>query len=100
MTEQSGRSLLNSVSEAAAESPDFRRALVEDPKAALAKAGMQLPDGLEVKVVEEAANVCYVVLPYSPEQLSDEELDQVAGGGDCYGVHDVSCDSLCVKKWF
>jgi hypothetical protein len=69
------------------EDEDFRRRLLEDPKAAVEQEmGAQLPEGVEVRAVEESQQTIYLVLPSaSPlgqgEEISDQELEQVAGGG-------------------
>ncbi len=61
----------------------FRKELINDPKGVIAReTGAQIPDNLEIKVVEEAENVAYFVIPQIPSGLlSDEALDAVAGGG-------------------
>ena len=56
-----------------------------DPKAVLAEHGMNVPDGMDVKVVENADNCVHITMPVAPEghqSLSDEELTGAAGG--CY----------------
>jgi len=64
----------------------FRQELLADPKAMVEKEmgklkeGSKLPAGLEVKVIQQPANALYLVLPTMPEELSDEALDNVAGG--------------------
>jgi Nitrile hydratase, alpha chain len=64
----------------------FRQALVTDPRGAVERElGGQLPAGLQVKVVEESADTCYLVLPANPDrapagQLNDQQLEAVAGG--------------------
>ncbi len=67
---------------------EFKKALVDNPKEALGQLGVQLPEDVEVKVVEESARVVYLVLPDNPDELTDEQLDRVAGGvwfcGDAY----------------
>ena len=60
---------------------DFRKALMDNPKEALGQLGVQVPEDVEVKVVEESAKVGYIVLPVNPDELTDEQLDWVAGGG-------------------
>ena len=63
---------------------DFKKALVDNPKAVLVQLGVQVPDEVEVKVVEESAKVVYLVLPFNPDQLTDEQLNTVAGGIGSY----------------
>ena len=61
--------------------PEFKACLLADPHSALGEMGMHVPEGLKVVVVENTANTEYVVLPTRPEgELSDEDLDNVAGG--------------------
>ena len=55
-----------------------------DPKAVLAEHGMDVPDGMDVKVVENADNCVHITMPAPPtgsNELSDEELSNAAGGG-------------------
>ena len=53
-----------------------------DPKAVLAEYDMPVPDGIDVKVVENADDCVYITLPKRPSgELSDEELESAAGGG-------------------
>ncbi|MCL6612922.1 MAG: NHLP leader peptide family RiPP precursor [Peptococcaceae bacterium] len=61
----------------------FKKALVENPKGAIGQLGVQLPEDVEVKVVEESAGVVYLVLPVNPDELTDEQLEVVAGGAGC-----------------
>lgn len=69
--------------------PAFRRQLVGDPAATLRSAGVALPDGVSVKVVEDTDTLVHVVLPalVPAGATSDRELEKVAGGvttGACY----------------
>lgn len=63
----------------------FKQELLSNSKAVYARdLEQQLPEHLEVRVVEEDSNTLYLVLPKSPqvsEELSDEALEAVAGGG-------------------
>jgi hypothetical protein len=69
------------------EDEDFRQRLLEDPTAAVEQElGSPLPEGVEVRVVEESADTIYLVLPSASRvgeggELSDRELDAVAGAG-------------------
>jgi hypothetical protein len=64
----------------------FRQALRNDPRGAVERAlGARLPAGLQVKLVEETPDTCYLVLPANPNRapagrLSDQQLEAVAGG--------------------
>ena len=45
---------------------------------------MDVPEGMDVKVVENADNCVHITMPAAPEghhELSDEELSAAAGGG-------------------
>jgi hypothetical protein len=64
----------------------FRHRLLDDPKGAIEQElGTRVPEGFEVRVVEETADTIYLVLPSASAvgeggSLSDRELDAVAGG--------------------
>ena len=91
MTEASGAGstraeVVRSVVQRSLEDEDFRRRLLEDPKGtAHREMGMRLPEGIEVRVVEETKETIYLVLPSASAvgeygELSDQELEAVAGG--------------------
>ena len=59
----------------------FKQRLLADTDGALAEMGVEVPAGQEVRVVEDTERVTHLVIPPSPgEELSEEQLDQVAGG--------------------
>ena len=67
----------------------FRQQLLADPRAAVEQElGSQLPSGIRVQVVEETADTVFLVIPLSSQagenegELSDSELESVAGGWD------------------
>jgi len=70
---------------------DFRKALMDNPKEALGQLGVQVPEKVEIKVVEESPQVLYLVLPVNPDELTDEQLDDVAAAGFCF-----KCDPHCL----
>ena len=74
--------------------PAFKQRLLSDPAAVLKEQGIDVGPGVEVRVVENTENVVYLALPPQPsEGLSDEQLDQVAGGTT---VSTVSLGSMTV----
>jgi hypothetical protein len=58
----------------------FHAQLLADPNGALAGEGIKAPEGKKFAVVEDTDDVLHVVLPARPTELSDDELDSVAGG--------------------
>ena len=63
---------------------NFKKALLDNPQETFKQLGLQIPESIEIKVVEESTNVLYLVLPVNPnaEELTDEQLDLVAGAGE------------------
>ena len=55
-----------------------------DPEAVLAEYDMPVPDGIDVKVVENADDCVHITLAAPPAgdmDLSDDDLSNAAGGG-------------------
>ena len=71
---------------------------MSDPKAVLAEYDIPVPDGMDIKVVENADNCVHITMPAPPSgsmELSDEELSNAAGGcGDPYCGMANSCRSV------
>jgi Nitrile hydratase, alpha chain len=69
----------------------FRQRLLADPKAAVEEElGTRLPEGVEVRAVEESPDTIYLVLPDKSAvgqggELSDQELEALAGGWELGG---------------
>lgn len=68
--------------------------LLSDPAKILQEEGLEVPPGVEIRVLEETENVRYLMLPLRPssEELSEDLLTGAAGGraypseqGDSYG---------------
>ena len=60
-----------------------KQRFMSDPKAVLSEYGMEVPDGMNVNVVENADNTVHITMPAPPrgyQGLSDEELSNAAGG--------------------
>ena len=61
--------------------PSFKAKLIAAPQDTLRQAGVDIPDGVTVKVLENTDMHFHLVVPARPAgALSDEELDQAAGG--------------------
>jgi hypothetical protein len=60
--------------------PAFKAKLLADPMTALKEAGHTVPEGLVVKTVENTGKLVYLVVPAKPKELSDAQLDAMAGG--------------------
>lgn len=76
----------------AASDPGFRSRLLADPRGAIKEAyGVDLPDAIELRVVEETPTTFYLVLPGKTDELTDEQLAQAAGG---LAVFDVDKSSV------
>ena len=59
----------------------FKQNLIKNPAAALKAAGIEVPEGVEIKVVENTDALVHVIVPTSSTgELSDDELDNVSGG--------------------
>jgi hypothetical protein len=75
----------------------FKAQLLAEPTRALAEQGIQLPPGVEVRMVENTDRVLHLALPPKPpDELSDEQLDAVAGGDTAGSAGTVSTlGSVC-----
>ena len=64
--------------------PDFRQLAVRDSKAAIAKvSNKKLPEGMSIQFIDNyGKSVKTIALPdpIKAQELTDEELEQVAGG--------------------
>ena len=81
MTEQKNQ--LASLFAACWKDEALKARFMADPKAVLVEYGMDVPDGTDVKVVENADNCVHITMPAPPAgdgDLSDDELNNAAGG--------------------
>ena len=59
----------------------FKQQLMAHPTDVLRAQGIAIPEGTDVRVVENTESTIYLVLPARPGgELSEEQLTQVAGG--------------------
>ena len=66
----------------------FKKKLLADPAATLKAEGVkfELPEGMTLKAVENTDKVYHIIIPAKPMEMSDEQLDMVAGGVPiCWG---------------
>ena len=59
---------------------EFKTKFMADPAAVLRSEGLDVPDGLDLRVLEDHAQLVHLVIPQRPVDVSDAELEQVAGG--------------------
>ena len=68
--------------------PEFKKQILADPKGMLERhLGKKLPGGLKIFVHEENAETLHFSLPPAPTnvtELSDEDLEKVAGGTELF----------------
>ena len=82
----------------------LKQRMMSDPKSVLAEHGIEIPDGMNVKVVENNDNTVHITMPATPEnvqQVSDEELTAIAGGSypaNCTGMPTCTKCGLTCKK--
>ena len=69
--------------------PEFKAQFIADPAAVLSAAGVEVPEGLTIKVVENSSTTFHVVLP-DPEAMTDELLAAASGGSTAGSAGTVS----------
>lgn len=75
----------------------YKAKLLSDPHAALTEAGVDVPSGTTVQVVEDSADTRHIVLPLAPKQageMSIGELEKVAGGSTSIQLNVVTPEKL------
>ena len=72
----------------------FKQQLISDPLTVLKENGIEVPPGVEVRILENTDKLFNFILPPKPVsgKLSDEQLDGVAGGFiNCLDLARVMC---------
>jgi hypothetical protein len=97
-TREEANKTINEVAKRATKDSAFRSLALKDPVAAIAKINpTPIPAGFKIRFVDNAGANLTIVLPDAAPtegELSDSQLEQVAGGGDasrCGGSCVVSC---------
>ena len=99
MTEQKNQ--LASLFAACWKDEALKARFMADPKAILNEHGLDVPDGIDVKVVENADNCVHITMPAPPAghmDLSDDELRNAAGGGEWGKPYNVSFPQTCATE--
>ncbi|MDY0092664.1 MAG: NHLP leader peptide family RiPP precursor [Candidatus Vecturithrix sp.] len=88
-TEAEVQQVVKDVTTKATTDQQFRKALMANPRAVIKEvAGKEVPEGFNLKLIEAdpGADLTVVIPPLETDELSDQELDQVAGGRGCRGL--------------
>lgn len=63
------------------ENEEFKKRFMEEPRELMQEMGIKVPEGKEIKVLENTDDLIHVVLPAQFQgELCDDDLDGVAGG--------------------
>lgn len=90
LNDQQGESLIKNLLEKVWESPEFKEQLINNPSKTMGnfigrELDCKLPNGKELVVVDQSdESKYYLNIPVNPRlnfELSEQELDMVAGGG-------------------
>ena len=68
----------------------LKQRFLSDPHAVLAEHGMDVPEGMNVNVVENTDTTVHITLPAAPDnyyELLDEELRSAAVGHACMSLY-------------
>jgi hypothetical protein len=66
---------------------DFKARFMREPAAVMEEHGIDVPEGYEIRTVEDRPGLFHVILPQRPTgELEDEDLEVVAGGGSTAGT--------------
>src|SRR6188508_99720 len=86
-TEQSAGAWMKIVGKASQDDA-FKKRLLAQPAAVLTEYGIELPAGIQLRIVEDTEKVMHLTLPAKPLEgaISDDELEGVAGGGKAKGA--------------
>jgi hypothetical protein len=72
-----GFQLLDEIGAKALTDTNYRRRLLDDPKSVLRKAGLEVPDDVDVEVHRNRPNLIHLVLPAAPVQTDQLDVNEV-----------------------
>lgn len=63
-------------------SKNYKEQLLKNPDAVLKESGIQMPEGIHFKVVEDTESIFHFILPVKPgeKEISEEDLRELSGG--------------------
>ncbi len=71
----------------------FKAVLLSDPMKVFKENGVEVPEGVEIRMVENNADTMHLILPPEPsDELKDEDLEGAVGGSWC-------CCPGCIKVY-
>ncbi|MDR4509637.1 MAG: NHLP leader peptide family RiPP precursor [Candidatus Brocadiaceae bacterium] len=77
---------------------EFKRNLLNNPGSVLKANGVEIPDGVEVKIVENTDKVVYFTLPQKPvKEFSDDEPGKTAENEEQCALGD--CGFMDEENW-
>ena len=86
------------VAERIAADPGFREALLADPRGVVSEiVGFDIPESVQVVLHEESLTQIHLTVPASND-LTDADLDLVAGGNSTWGNSHLSCNTNCCNN--
>ena len=73
--------MLTDVAGECRDNPETRAELDADPRAFFTERGVDVPDGMEVRVADDTADAVHLVMPPDPNNaIADDTLSGIAGG--------------------
>ncbi|MCY4265315.1 MAG: NHLP leader peptide family RiPP precursor [Gammaproteobacteria bacterium] len=79
---QSADDMRRQITDKAISDDEFRSQLLSDPKAAISQElGVEVPEGLDIKIHESDMNTLHLALPST--DLNEEQLEAIAAGRCC-----------------
>ena len=69
------------------EDEEFKKRLMADPAKILDAEGVNVPDGVSIRVVEDTDQVRTLIIPPEPSHLDDDQLNGITGGSLCKTIY-------------
>jgi len=83
-TEEIIKQTITGIKKKASEDQTFRKLCLDNPDEAIKQiSGMEVPEGVKINIIENDTDIDHTIaLPPNKAELSEQELDNVAGGRD------------------